>query len=162
MNINNPNEMVADLEPVAPISSTAFTSVTMSTIRGMNGTTAGGMSNMASQMLGRTQFGAGMALPTNLGGAQSYVGSLINDLRSGNGFARNAQLTAQQWRNQLVRNADAVLSSCGKLSAVMPPNRFDKNGVDAKAAEIATNLAQLISAARNAAFKVNKTIYRKT
>ena len=110
---------------------------------------------MMTQMYGRQNITSTMAVPTHLGGAQQYVGSLITDLNSGNPFARNAQLTAQQWRNQLISNTTALVSSVGKLSAAMPPNTFDKSGMDSKAAEIATNLAQLISAARNAAYKAN-------
>lgn len=39
------------------------------------------------------------------------------------------------------------------MSAYLPPNLLDRAGLDAKAAEIATNLAQLIIAARNATNK---------
>jgi hypothetical protein len=64
-------------------------------------------------------------------------------------------MTAQQWRSQLVSNTNAVMSSVAKLSAALPPNTLDKGLLDSKAAEIAANLAQLISAARNAAYKNN-------
>ncbi len=64
-------------------------------------------------------------------------------------------MSVQQWRSQLVSNTNAVMSSVGKLQAALPPNALDKAALDNKAAEIAANLAQLISAARNAAFKNN-------
>jgi hypothetical protein len=102
------------------------------------------------------------------------VSTVSGDLASGSNAIRNTALTPQQWRKQLMSNTDAVLSSVGmmlllhicmivtctdsslflaKFAGALPPNMLDRTMMDQKAAEIAANLAQLVSAARNAALK---------
>ena len=82
--------------------------------------------------------------------AQSYVSGLISDLGQQT-FTRNMALTPMQWKKQLISNSENVMSSFAKLQASISPNGFDKMAMERRAAEIATNLADLIAAARNAA-----------
>lgn len=99
------------------------------------------------------------AVPTDLISAQAYVGAILNDLANGGQFQRNTQLTGQQWRQQVISNSQALLSSVNKLLGANTPNGFDRAQMEARAAEIAANLAQLVSAARNAACEINHFLY---
>lgn len=54
-----------------------------------------------------------------------------------------------------ISNTEVLMGSVAKLTASSSGGKFDKSLLDGKAAEIASNLAQLIAAAKNAAVKKN-------
>lgn len=88
-------------------------------------------------------------LPTTVNTAQTFCATLIGDLNKAN--VGNTGMSAEQWKQQLNSSTESVLSSVGKYNALKQGNTFNKAQMDAKAAEIAANLAQLVTAARNAA-----------
>jgi len=148
---------IAREESVTPIKSQALSSISMSTI-GMGGDAYGGY----EQILGNGRQGIARgpsmpaiphsAVPTNLASSISYVANLIGNMGQGQQvFVRNTALSPSEWRSQMIANVDSLQSSVASLTG----KQHDKFLMDNKAAEIASHLAALISAARNAAFKPN-------
>eukprot|EP01114_Cavostelium_apophysatum_P007404 TRINITY_DN194_c0_g1_i3.p1 TRINITY_DN194_c0_g1~~TRINITY_DN194_c0_g1_i3.p1 ORF type:complete len:2578 (-),score=946.84 TRINITY_DN194_c0_g1_i3:69-7802(-) len=147
----------AQEEPVAPIKAKAMTSTTTSLVGGFD--PYGGQQHTLSptmQSMSRSPMsGAQMAVPTNLVTSSSFIATMISDLSSKQPIARNTALTPEQWRRQLASNAETLMASVAKLNATSMGGKFDRALLDGKAAEIAANLAQLVSSAKNAAILRN-------
>eukprot|EP01119_Soliformovum_irregulare_P011517 TRINITY_DN2899_c0_g1_i3.p1 TRINITY_DN2899_c0_g1~~TRINITY_DN2899_c0_g1_i3.p1 ORF type:complete len:2521 (-),score=930.00 TRINITY_DN2899_c0_g1_i3:18-7580(-) len=143
---------VAVEEPIAPIRSKALSSTTMSMISAGNTGNYAQYSAVPAAPGSMSKFGysAARATPTSIESAQAYVAETIAGMGAQT-FSRNMALTPQQWKKQLISNSENVSASYIKLLSSLPPNAFDKLGMDKNAAAIAMSLQELITAARNAA-----------
>eukprot|EP01117_Protostelium_nocturnum_P014479 TRINITY_DN550_c0_g1_i1.p1 TRINITY_DN550_c0_g1~~TRINITY_DN550_c0_g1_i1.p1 ORF type:complete len:2591 (+),score=755.90 TRINITY_DN550_c0_g1_i1:291-8063(+) len=161
MTLEQEENLIASEEPVAPIKSMAISSITTSLVGGFNGFGVqqhhGGAPGMNAAK-GASSGASQRAVPTNLATAQAYLTNLASDFSNrGEMIPRNAALTTLQWKKQLLNNSDGISKALGNLMQVLPPNRFDKHGMDSRACELANSMQGLVSAARNAAVRKDGT-----
>eukprot|EP01113_Clastostelium_recurvatum_P020003 TRINITY_DN236_c0_g1_i4.p1 TRINITY_DN236_c0_g1~~TRINITY_DN236_c0_g1_i4.p1 ORF type:complete len:2591 (+),score=1077.50 TRINITY_DN236_c0_g1_i4:231-8003(+) len=90
---------------------------------------------------------------TDIGSAQTAVANILNEMENP-GLpvpGSMSSLTPQQWRQQLLTNANGVASAAGKLvGAVSGPGQLDRNALNNCAKEVALSVDQMAAAARGA------------